>query len=212
MPECTSGRGRSPRQDTQAEKAKAGGQTAFQGSVVIPVERNASSFMSPHQAADSRTDRDEGVQRETHFLWLPLFDRYSRRQVTAASGSYAGHTQAYVDRTRSVCRTYAVHGIDSHGFFDGLFLAVFSEVLAVSSRISSFPQILGLSESRRLSPGWHSLDGSLPIWAVRGLGSQFLRVVSSSIGSEVRSELPGPSGSSGTTSSAAPPGQPFVLN
>ena len=94
--------------------------------------------MSPHQAADSRTDRDEGVQRETHFLWLPLFDRYSRRQVTAASGSYAGHTQAYVDRTRSVCRTYAVHGIDSHDFFDGLFLAVFSEVLAVSSRIHRF--------------------------------------------------------------------------
>ena len=114
------------------------------------------------------------------------------RAYAGVRGTYAG-PQAYGERTQSVCRTYAAHGIDSHDFFDGLFLAVFSEVLAVSSRISSFPQILGLSESRRQSPGWHSLDGSLPIWAVRGLGSQFLRAVSSSIGSEVRSELPGPS-------------------
>ena len=152
----------------------------------------------------------------------------SFRQVFQASGysskwivcrAYAGvrgaRTQAYGERTQSVCRTYAVHGIDSHGFFDGLFLAVFSEVLAVSSRISSFPQILVLSESRRQSPGWHSLDGNLPIWAVRGLGSQFLRAVSSSIGSEVRSELPGPSLRVRLVRSnlfLRPAGQPFVLN
>ena len=44
-----------------------------------------------------------------------------------------------------------------------LFLAVFTVDLAITSRISSFPQILGLSESRRQSPGWHILDGVLPI-------------------------------------------------
>ena len=32
-----------------------------------------------------------------------------------------------------------MHGFGSGVFFDGLFLAVFSEVLAVSSRIFSFP-------------------------------------------------------------------------
>ena len=67
----------------------------------------------------------------------------------------------YVERTRDVRRTYAAHGFDSHDFFDGLFLAVFSEVLTVSSRISSFPQILGLSESRRQSP-WLAQPGWKP--------------------------------------------------
>ena len=58
-------------------------------------------------------------------------------------------------RKWSVRRAYA-RRTQFNVFFDGLFVAVFSEVLTVSSRISSFPQILGLSESRRQSPGWHS--------------------------------------------------------
>ena len=74
-------------------------------------------------------------------------------QVTAARASYAERTQHV--RSTQLCL----------GLFPwrSLFLAVFTVDLAVSSRISSFPQTLGMPESRRQSPGWHSLDGVLPI-------------------------------------------------
>ena len=86
-------------------------------------------LMSPHQATDSRTDRDErGSQRDPIFV-APLFGRYSGRQVMVAR-----HTRAYVECTQSVRRTYAertqayaVRSIDSHDFFDCLFVAGFSE-------------------------------------------------------------------------------------
>ena len=144
-------------------------------------------------------DRRRGL-RETTILWFPFLTGI---QVTAARGSYAGHTQSVRERTG----TYEVHGFDSGVFFDGLFLAVFSEVLAVSSRISSFPQFLGLSES---PPGWHSLDGNLPIWAVRGCpraGSPWMESFPSSCWL-FHSE----SGSSGTSLFRRPPGQPFLLD
>ena len=137
--------------------------------------------------------------RPTIFV-APLFDRYS---------GYGSK----VDRMQGVRGKYAVHGFDSGVFFDGLFLTVFSEVLTVSSRISSFPQILGLSESRRQSPGWYSLDGNLPIWAVRGFPlvvrlahpgwSPSQNVSGSSSPSQARQVQLG---------SAAPPGQPFSLD
>ena len=89
-----------------------------------------------------------------------------------------------------------------------LFLSVFTVDLAVSSRISSFPQ-----ESRRQSPGWHSLDGILPIWAFRGCAlvvrlahpgwSPTHLVSRSSSPSQPRQEL---------LCSAAPPGPPFLLD
>ena len=134
-------------------------------------------------------------------------------QVTAARGSCAGHTRevrgAYAGRMQDVRSTR----LRLVRFLGRSFSCVFSEVLTVSSRISSFPQILGLSESRRQSPGWHSLDGNLPIWAVRGFplvvrlahpGWCPSRLVSgSSSPSQPRQEL---------LCSAAPPGQPFFLD
>ena len=97
-------------------------------------------------------------------MCVPACTGVRLRQQGIVCKSYAGVRETYAERTWA----YAVRSIDSHDFSDGLFLAGFSEALTVSSRISSFPQILGLSKSRRQSPGWHSLDGNVPIWAVRG--------------------------------------------
>ena len=124
-------------------------------------------FRYPHQATDRRTDRDEGVSERPPFCGSPFCQVFRLRQRGG--------------RMEGIRGKYAVHGFDSVVFFDGLFLAVFSEVLTVSSRISSFPQILGLSESpqagaacmetfpsglsegSRQSSGWLTLDGVLPI-------------------------------------------------
>ena len=77
------------------------------------------------------------------------------RQVTQASGYH---------RKWSVCEAYTRTGVAYAGrtLYTALsrafslavsFLASFSVDLVVHSRISSFPRILGLSESRRQSPG-----------------------------------------------------------
>ena len=113
----------------------------------------------------------------------------------------------------SVRRPYAVHSFVSAFFFGCLFSCVVPGSFAVLSRFSSFPQILGLSESRRQSPDWHSLDGNLPIWTVRGCPlvvrrahpgwKPFHLFSGSSSTSQSRLELLG---------SAAQPGPPFFLD
>ena len=117
------------------------------------------------------TDRDEGSLRETSIFVAPLCGKYpgygSKGIVCRADAGVRKRTgnvnRAHTGRTQHMALSWA---FSLSGLF---FLADFVTVdLAVSSRISSFPQILGLSESRRQSPGWHSLDGNLLTWAVRG--------------------------------------------
>ena len=123
-------------------------------------------LMSPHQATDSGTGPDDWVSVRPTIFVAPLFDSCS------GYGSKGDRMQGICRRTWSVRETYAERTQDERtqhrlarflDVLDGLFLAGFLEISAVSSRISSFSQILGLSESRRQSPGWHSLDGNLPI-------------------------------------------------
>ena len=152
-------------------------------------------LMSPHQATDSGTGPDDWVSVRPTIFVAPLFDSCS------GCGSKGDRMQGICMRTWSVRETYAERTQDERtqhrlarflDVLDGLFLAGFLEISAVSSRISSFSQILGLSESRRQSPGWHSLDGNLPILFL----ALPLRV------RHVQEQL----------GSAAPPGQPFLLD
>ena len=94
---------------------------------------------------------ERGSPRETHhFCGSPFLVGIPAVQVTAA---YARHTQAihqgirgkYVERTGIVRRAYAERAqymASTRAFSSTVFLAVFSKVLTVSSRISSFLQIL----------------------------------------------------------------------
>ena len=191
-----------------------------------PSRKERVIVMSPHQAADSRTDRDEEVSERDPFLWLPFFDRYSRREVTAASGSYAGHTRAYVERTRDVRRRTenvrrrmgnvrrAYAGRTQHtastrtcGFLGG-FGRLFEDFLVSSdSRIvRESPPVPRLAQ-----PGWKPSPSGLSEGWVHNFSELCPHQMAPKFALNFQA-LHYESGSSGTTSSAAPLGQPFVLN
>ena len=225
MPECTSGRERSPRTGHASRESESWRTNCVSGIRGNPSRKERVIVVSPHQAADSRTDRDEGFQRETHFCGSSFLtdipdvrlqqqvDRVQgiRRRTWSVRGTYAGVRGTYAERMQDVRRyTASTRTISLTVFF-----LRFSRRFCPSLR--GFLRFLRFSDCPRVAaspPGWHSLDGNLPICAVRGLGSQFLRAVSSSIGSEVRSELPGPSQRVRLVRKqpVPPPRQPFVLN
>ena len=140
MPACTGGRERSRGNCSRKER------------VIL---------MSPHPTADSRTDRDEEGLRETPIFVAPPF-----RQVTQASGyrrkwivcrAYAGTRVAYAGRTQCTASTRAFSSFFCA--FLGGFARLFEDFLV--SQFSDCPKVAPF-------PGWHSLDGNLPIWAVPG--------------------------------------------
>ena len=122
---------------------------------------------SPHQATDSRTDRDEGDSERLPFCGSPYLTGI---QVATARGSYAGqYAEKYVERTgivrRSVRSTRLRLGRFLRRFFSCGFLAGFDRLFE-DFFVSSCSRIV--RESPPVLTGWHSLDGHLPIWAVRG--------------------------------------------
>ena len=77
-------------------------------------------------------------------------------------------TRAVRRRTQGVRSAYAERAQHRPAhLFRGSFPRGLAESFGRFSRGSSISQILGLSESRRQSPGWHDLDGNLAIWVVR---------------------------------------------
>ena len=99
----------------------------------------------PHVTTPGNRQLDRS-RRGGHFV-ASLFGRYS------SYGSKGIVRRAYAGRTQFMVLSWAFSLAVS-------FSCGFHGDLAFSSRISTFPQILGL--------GWYSLDGNLPIWAVRG--------------------------------------------
>ena len=175
--------------------------------------------MSPRQAADSRTDRDEGGFRERPIFVAPSFRQvfqasgYSSKWIVCRAyagvrGAYAGRTQAYGERTQSVCRTYAVHGIDSHVRFS----------LRFWPSLRGFPRFLRCSDCPRVAPSLQAGTAwmeTFPPLLSEGWVHNFSELCPHQMAPKIAlnfQALHYESGSSGTTSSAAPLGQPFVLN
>ena len=145
-----------------------------------------------------------------HFLRLPFLTGF---QVTAAKGSYSGHTRevrgAYGDRTQSVRRTRLRLGRFLRRSFSCNFLGGFHRLFE-GFLVSSDSRIVRESPpvSRPAQPGWKpSHLGCSRVPACRqacSLGWSPSHLVSgSSSPSQPRQEL---------LCSAAPPGQPFFLD
>ena len=133
-----------------------------------------------------------GGLRETSILWLPFLTGI---QFTAARGSYASHTQAYVERTRNVRRAYVGVRSTQHQLERFLGRSFHCGFLGNFGRL--FGSFLVSSDSRivRESPPVPRLPH--PGWKACHL------VADSTTTSQARLELLG---------SAAPPRRPFLLD
>ena len=146
-----------PDRTRKQRKRKLEDKLRFMDRVVIPVERNApSSCQQTRQQAAGQVEISGVSVRPSQFCGTLPFSTGNPgvrlpQEVVCMQGIHK-------DRC-SVRRPYAVHSFVSAFFFGCLFSCVVPGSFAVLSRFSSFPQILGLSESRRQSPrlaqpGW----------------------------------------------------------
>ena len=127
-----------------------------------PSRKERVIVMSPHQAADSRTDRDEGGFRERPIFVAPSFRQvfqasgYSSKWIVCRAyagvrGAYAGRTQAHGERTQTYAgRTQYTASTRTCGFLGG-FGRLFEHFLVSSdSRIvRESPPVPRLAQ-----PGW----------------------------------------------------------
>ena len=130
-------------------------------------------LMSPQYSGCTQPDRSKrkGSQRDCNFVDPLWYSGYGSKGIVCKS--YAGIQGWYAERTQDVRSTRLRLG----RFLRTVFFLRFSRRFWPSLRgVSSFSQILGLSESRRQSPGWHNLDGNLAIsWRVPPLRVRLVR-------------------------------------